>query len=124
MRADRGFTLIEVMVAFVIAVVALSVMARAGLAGLDAAGESARYQEATARAQSHLAAIGSAATASDRQGDEGDGFHWHVRITPRGTVALPGQKKGQVTLLAVSVVVSWAGRAVTLDSERLVSAAP
>jgi general secretion pathway protein I len=117
--AEAGFTLIEVLVAFVIAIVALSVMVHAAVDGLRGATMSGRYQEAMARARSHLAAVGDAPAASDRQGDEGDGFHWHVRIAPITTAALA--QHGQATLLAVSVAISWAGRSVQLDSERLVA---
>jgi general secretion pathway protein I len=125
MRIDRqageaGFTLIEVLVAFIIAGLALGVLAHAGLDGLRATSLSARYQEAMARAQSHLAAIGDAPQPSDRQGDEGDGYHWHLRIVPLATSALAS---GHETLLAVSVAVSWGdapGRRVQLDTERVV----
>jgi len=81
--ADAGFTLLEVVVAFIIAALALSALFGGGLAGLSATAVSARYQEALARAQSHLAAATSegALTASDRQGDEGNGYHWRVRVT-------------------------------------------
>ncbi len=129
MQADRGFTLIEVLVAFVIAVGALAVLTRAGLDGVRTATVAGRYQEAMARAQSHLAAIGDAPTPSDRQGDEGDGFHWHVRIAPVATEAVAGTPLGQpqsVSLLAVSVAISWGDgrrRVVELDSERLVPGA-
>jgi general secretion pathway protein I len=114
--------MVEVLVAFVIAAVALSFMAHAAVDGLRGAALAGRYQEALTRAQSHLAAIGDAPTPSDRQGDEGDGFHWHVRITPVATAAR--MDGGQARLLAVSVAISWGGaRSVELDSERLVSGA-
>ncbi len=119
--ADEGFTLIEVLVAFVIATVALAVMVHAAVDGLRGATLAGRYQEAMARARSHLAAVGDAPTPGDRQGDEGDGFHWHVRIAPLATATLARQ--GQATLLAVNVAISWGHRTVELDSERLVSAA-
>ena len=122
MRADGdgGFTLIEVLVAFVIATVALSVMVNAAVDGLRGATMAGRYQEAVARAQSHLAAVGDSPVASDRQGDEGAGYHWHVRIAPVSTIPF-GQ--GEATLLAISVAISWNGRSVELDSERLVAGA-
>lgn len=147
MRADPpgrggapGFTLLEVLVAFVIASLGLAVLTRAGLDGVRSGSLAARYQEATARAQAHLAALGDAPAPSDRQGDEGDGFHWHVRITPLDSAAMAssvsrtlavgaaaaGGPPRRVSLLAISVTVSWAAglrRSVELDSERVVAGA-
>ena len=120
---EAGFTLIEVLVAFIIAGLALGILAHAGLDGLRSTSLSARYQEALARAQSHLAAIGDVPQPSDRQGDEADGYHWHVRIVPLATAALG---TGHATLLAVSVAISWGdrpGRTVRLDTERVVGGA-
>jgi len=138
MHAERGFTLLEVMVAFVIAGLALAVLFHAGLDGVRIATLSDRTQEAMARAQSHLAAIGDSPQPGDRQGDEGDGFHWHVRIVPIATAAPPAQQPRtltvgaappapRLTLMAVSVAISWGGaqhRSVELDSERVIAGAP
>ncbi len=118
------------LVAFAIAALALAVLAHAGLDGVHGAQLSSRYQEALARARSHLAGIGDLPTPSDRQGDEADGFHWHVRIVPLATSAAPTLTAGPagalpppVTLLAVSVAISWGTprRSVELDSERVVA---
>lgn len=130
---DAGFTLLEVLVAFVIASLALAVLVNAGLTGLGSAKLSNRYQEALARAQSHLAAVGPMPQPGDRQGDEADGFHWHVRVVqvatgpvmigPRGDL---GHPPGQVALYDVSVGISWGHaptRQLRLDAER-VSAIP
>jgi general secretion pathway protein I len=132
-RGERGFTLLEVLVALVIAVLALAVLAHAGLDGLRGAVLSGRYQEALARAQSHLAAIGETPVPGDRQGDEGDGFHWRVRIVPVATTTVPLAASGQlgmsstqpISLMAVNIVISWGTprRAVELDSERVVASA-
>jgi general secretion pathway protein I len=118
-RPQAGFTLIEVLVAFLIAGLALAVLAHAGIEGLRASSLSARYQEALARAQSHLAAAVDASQPGDRQGDEGDGFHWHVRTVPLAHITTPS---GPATLLDVSVAISWGpppGRSVQLDTEQL-----
>jgi general secretion pathway protein I len=129
---DQGFTLIEVLVAFIIAIAALAVLARAGLDGVRSTTVAARYQEALTRAQSHLAAVGDALQPSDRQGDEGDGFHWHVRIAPVASevLAATGAPKAgpspRLSLMAVSVAISWgegSRRTVELDSERVADGA-
>ncbi|MCB8876970.1 type IV pilus modification PilV family protein [Acidisoma silvae] len=134
--ADAGFTLLEVLVAFVIASLAFAVLAGAALDGMRSANLSGRYQEALARARSHLAAIGPSPQPSDRQGDEGDGFHWHIRIVQLAsapvTLAQPGGNAGrppvQASLYAVSVGISWGDRRrrqVELNGERIgIAAAP
>ena len=133
MRASRGFTLLEVLVAFLIAAFALAALFSGGLGGLRAAAVSGRYTEAVSRAQSHLAAAqtGDALIASDRQGDEGSGFHWRVRIVPAGTTAaMPGADRGTplLTLFTVSAAESWTEdgrtRAVQLDTMQAGTAPP
>ena len=133
MRRERGFTLLEVLVAFIIAAAALAAVFSGGLGGLRAAAVSARYTEAVSRAQSHLASasVGDALTASDRQGDEGNGFHWHVRVEPAMTAAAPpGPIRGTrvLTLYIVRASISWSEdertRSVELDTMRAATAPP
>jgi general secretion pathway protein I len=120
-RSERGFTLLEVLVAFVIAALALTVLFRGTLDGLRATQAAGRYEEAVTRARSRLAALTAGGLApGDRQGDDGNGFHWRERIT---TVASsPVAAEGSLALYAVSVAVSWTDgsrRTVELDSERI-----
>ena len=56
--ADAGFTLLEVIVAFAIASLALVGLFQAGSGGVFAVDTAARAEEALQRAQSHLAAVG------------------------------------------------------------------
>jgi general secretion pathway protein I len=118
-RSQAGFTLIEVLVAFIIAALALAVLFSAGVDGLRSSSLSAQYQEAIARARSHLAAAVDASQPGDRQGDDGGGFHWHVRTVPLAHIVAPS---GPATLLSVSVAISWGhapGRRVELDTEQV-----
>ena len=132
MRRERGFTLLEVLVAFVIAALALAALFEGGLGGLRATAVSARYGEALARARSHLAAATQSAdlAASDTQGDEGGGFHWRVRVTPLaiGTPEPRAQPGPLPALFAVSAAVSWTEsgrpRSVQLDTARAGTAPP
>ena len=72
------------------------------------------------------AAVG-AVGDSDRQGDEGDGYHWHVQVAAAGTAQLTGGNNaipaGAATLYRIAVTLSWRDggvrRAVRLDSARL-----
>jgi general secretion pathway protein I len=83
-RDARGFTLLEVMIAFVIAVLAPSALIAVAGAALQSSRTSARYQDATARGQSRLteATAGKTLTLGEREGDDGDSYHWRVRVTP------------------------------------------
>lgn len=131
-ETQRGFTLLEVLVAFVIAAFALGVMIEASLGGLRAAATASRYQEALSLARSRLAAAGVGSLADREQsGDDGHGFHWMVRIRSLGTVALSpgptaalaGKSGPQATLYGITVTETWQDdgrdRLVRLDSARL-----
>jgi len=125
---DRGFTLIEALIAFLIAAMAIMALVRATTGAVTSSRVAGRYDEAVARAQSHLAALSASPLAdSDRQGDEGGGFHWRVRVAAAGT-AQPARRFSAVphtaiTLYRITVTVSWTeadrSRAVQLDSARL-----
>ncbi len=138
MTPDAGFTLLEVMVAFVIVSLALVALLEGGADGLRGVGAAGRVEDAVALARSHLSAFDALAapTAEDLQGDEGDGFHWRLRVTPLDslTSTAPGRTRRdpatltQTTLFQVSVVVSWmTGRqqsSVRLDTQRLTPVPP
>ncbi len=129
---ERGFTLLEVLVAFVIAALALGVMFQASLGGLRATTMASHYQEALSLARSHLAAAAAGTMAGREQsGDDGRGFRWTVRIKPAGTITLargPDEQpsdgpRARTTLYAISVTETWTAdggeRQVRLDSARL-----
>lgn len=125
---EHGFTLIEVLVAFLIAAVAVGAIVRAATGAVASSRAASRYDEAVARAESHLASLSVAPLGdSDRQGDEGGGYHWRVRVASAGTAQLAGRVNaiptGAATLYRVTVTMSWrdggARRAVRLDSARL-----
>jgi general secretion pathway protein I len=132
-----GFTLLEVLIALMIAGAALGVLFSAGLTGLLATQAAAHYEQAIAHARSHLTAAVHAAPlmAGDWQGDDGGGFHWHLRVapiasttvrpnysvTPRGSSTFP------LTLYAATVWIGWhdggGEREVRLDTEQIGQAA-
>ena len=113
----QGFTLLEVLVALAIAIPALLLIYRQGAVSLDLTRSAARYAEAVSRAQSRLdALVDTGLEPRDSEGDEGNDFHWHTRITPITTV----QQKSDAgrrsvyaagtTLYAATVEVSWRGQ--------------
>jgi general secretion pathway protein I len=82
--ADAGFTLLEVIVAFAISALAVGILYEGASGGLMATGSAAKTVEALSLAQSHLAAIGhgDAIAQQESSGTDGDGFDWHLHISP------------------------------------------
>jgi general secretion pathway protein I len=138
MRDDRGFTLIEVLVAFTIASLALVALFRVAGGGLSASREAGRYEEAISRAQSHLAGLGYDLRPIDGElnGDDGAGYHWRLAVTPvaRAAAGRPGKPDEDdeteqptapagLTLFAVTVGIAWTEegrrREVVLHTQRL-----
>jgi general secretion pathway protein I len=130
-RRDRGFTLIEVLIALLIAAAALGVLYQGALAGLLSTRVSSHVVEASARARSHLAVVGhgSAIVPGDQEGDDGSGYRW--RLSVRQTQVAPVVAGDPVTvargphaaLYAVTVWIAWqedgSAREVRLDTERV-----
>jgi general secretion pathway protein I len=123
-----GFTLLEVIVALVIAALALIVMFRSGSDGLLAVDVAGRAEQAALRAQSHLAAVGNdvALLQGVTEGDDGGGYHWRLRIEPAAQWKVQpniGAPPIGTTLYDVEVAITWPGgahnRAVVLKTERL-----
>jgi general secretion pathway protein I len=111
---QSGFTLLEVMAAFVIAALAEILLYKAGFSGAAAAATAARYQEAVVRAQSRLASIGPLTPLRPAQvsGDDGGGFHWQLRIAR-------AQSTGTLSLYDVQVTESFGDRQVALRTKLL-----
>lgn len=107
---EGGFLLLEVLVAFVIAALALAVLFDGAIGGLRATSVATRYEQAVARARSHLAAEGGRAsrlTAGVQAGDDGSGFRWQVRVTPIAAMTLHGPPARRLLLYRVGVTESW-----------------
>jgi general secretion pathway protein I len=126
-RADSGFTLIEVIVALAIAALGLGALMAATGTGLRNAALADQYIEATRRAQSHLAAIGTLTPLRPgiQSGDDGAGYSWQVRISSpvlHAQTAQPDMQK-PLGLYTVDVVLTWrsgvSNRSVSLQSQRL-----
>lgn len=129
----RGFTLLEVIVALIIAGMAAVALFEAAGSGLNETRTASMYDQAVVRAKSRLAAAvhGSKLAAADRRGEDGGGFRWRLRtapvaaasLRPTGLVGPRGAASIPVVLYAVSVWISWndggAERDVRLDTEQV-----
>jgi general secretion pathway protein I len=129
-RDRAGFALLEVVIAVIIAGIAIAALLRAGAIALNTTHTASRVQDAVTRAQSHLDAVlyGVVLVPGDSEGDDGDGFHWRVRVTPAAATTIgshgAARRSGPaVTLYAVSVWIAWrdggARRDVRLDTEKI-----
>jgi general secretion pathway protein I len=130
---QNGFTLLEVLVAFAIAAMAIGVLYNSGLGALHSTQVASRYDEAVARARSHLAlAVHASPLASgDWQGDDGSGFHWHLRVASIASTAvrsvnmvtLRKSSNFPLTLYSINVGIAWrdggAQREVRLETEQI-----
>ena len=124
----RGFTLLEVLIAFVIAATALGAFAQAGTTSLQSLQATARTEEALSRARSRLALAlhGAPLQPGTQEGDDGGGFRWRVQVQP--VASLPPRSLGgrgarrqlqvQTVLYAVSVELAWTDGAAGTGARR------
>jgi len=109
--------LLEVLVAFVIALMALGLLYSGGADGLSAARVAARTEEAVARARSRLTAEchGAKLSPGARSGDDGGGFAWKSEVTrEESTSVVRGEADDpkpplRADLWAVRVTITWPG---------------
>ena len=113
-REEAGFTLLEVMAAFIIAALAAIVLYQAGFNGVVESMTAAHIQEAVVRAQSRLASIGTLTPLQPEQlsGDDGGGYRWQLDIEEEKSNSL-------AVLYSVRVTERFGGRHVTLATEML-----
>jgi general secretion pathway protein I len=132
MRSERGFTLLELLVAFIIAALALAVLFQGASGSLRSVALANQYQQALSRARSHLATVGHglALAPLHQSGDDGSGFRWQVEIDLAGTAAPLRQPADAVfgpsphiALYTVQVGESWVSgagsREVRLQTRRV-----
>ncbi len=99
MRRSTGFTLLEILVAFAIAALALTALTAAVAGGLRSSRAAATTEQAISRAQSRLAAA-ALAPPGERSGDDGGGFHWREVVRQAG-------RSGAAALYDITVEITW-----------------
>ena len=110
---ERGFMLIEVLVALAITLLALDLLYGSITHALRIAQTTAASEVAVSRAQSRLAAIDNPAVLPPVQsGDDGDGYHWSTRVQIAGVAPAPAQARAGpwargTALYTVAVTISW-----------------
>jgi len=122
-----GFMLLEVLIAFAIATLALGVMIGAAAGALRATQTAAHVTEATVRAQSRLAEAvnGGKLIPGEWEGADGGIYRWRVRVTQTaGAAPQPADSAAAAQrLYAVSVWIAWRdggrSRDVRLDTEAI-----
>lgn len=136
-RRHKGFSLLEILVAFAIMAVALTIVLRIFGAGVNTAVISEEYNLAVQIAESILARTGveTPLQAGESAGTEADKYAWLVRITPVAEPPAAGRRfqsrqdqspaQPSRKLMKVSVRVSWGDaaerqRSVQLDSLRMI----
>lgn len=123
-RVSRGFTLLEVLVAFAILTFSLAGVFGVFSSSLNAARNGQEYAQATALAQERLAEIAAAGVAeiASATGDDASGYRWRVDVEEMLDVPITPSASGLVPVMVV-VSVEWGrggGRSVQLSTIRAV----
>src|SRR5262249_5860463 len=107
-RRQRGFTLIEIVVALAILAVALTALFQAFSSGLRAAGVTERQASAVMLARSLLDRVGQdiPLVAGEKAGVTEDGLRWGIAIAPSPLIA--PERRADTPVLPFDVVVTVA----------------
>jgi general secretion pathway protein I len=108
-KRSRGYTLVEVLVAFMIMALALTVLLRIFSSGVRNVGIASDYAQAVLIGESRLATAGidEGLAPGETSGVEADGFHWTRRVTTyEPSVEYATHVKGTRAYF-VTVTVTW-----------------
>jgi general secretion pathway protein I len=111
---DGGFTLLEVLAAFIIAAAAIVVLLKAGFTAAAENRSAAITQDMLARAQSRLASVGTLTALGPltASGDDGGGYTWSLAIAPVNAA-------NNLTLYDIRLTEMFGPHSITLTTERL-----
>jgi general secretion pathway protein I len=113
--SGRGFTLIEVLVAFAIMALTLAALLQVFTTGLRSVDLADRHLMATMLARSVLDDVGSEIplVAGEQSAEIEQGYRWTVRIQPASAIAPVTDIEWTAMLYEVQVEVAWNDRPVT-----------
>lgn len=123
---QSGFSLLEVLVAFVILALVLAVQSRILSLSSRSLSTAGHYQEALILAESQLAEISaqlSSSSSSHQQGRLGDAYHWQADIEPYEFENHHLGTNDRIKPLLIHLTVGWGDRdaqQVSLTTIRLV----
>lgn len=109
-RASGGFSLLEVLVAFVILALTMTVMMRIFSGGLRNVGLADDYSRAVLLAESRLAELGVQPLEGEASGEFDRQFRWHSMVRPwvdEGGEPGMGAQPLPVRLMEIEVRVAW-----------------
>lgn len=124
---DRGFTLIEIVVALLVLALASAAIFEGFSTGFRSSRTANDFAEAVLIAQAKLAPVGVAEplAAGVTTGEEGDKFAWTVHVDPVDAPVEEGARASSLQPFLVAVDVTWsdggAERTVSLSTLRLAS---
>jgi general secretion pathway protein I len=127
-KQERGFALLEVLIAFAIAAMALGLLFQAASSSGGAARSAGYYEEAVSRAKSRLAMLGrdTPLAEGETRGDDGGLYRWRIKVAPSATSEPPRDAPpttNRLTLYDIEVAISWTidrrAHEVVLRSQRL-----
>lgn len=111
-RSQRGFSLIEVLVAFSVTALSLGVIYQIQAKGATAAVLANEYAQALAIAESKLAgaSVNGAVYSLPAQGREQDKYDWEIRIEDYLNESQDAASASLYALVSVDVIVRWQSR--------------
>lgn len=123
-RACRGFSLLEVLVAFIVLAMTLGVLMRIFSGGLGNIGVATHYSRAVAIAESKLASIGVEAPLAEGEngGETEQGYSWRTSVRRFEESVQPTEPAALLAdLYEVEVTVSWDGTSAKPRSLRFIT---